>query len=220
MSGPDTREVRKHYATLAAGYGSRANQACKRAYAALVREKLAGAERVLELGAGSEPLAQAPGAPRTVACDFSHPMLSRADETRMRVVADGGALPFHEGMFDAIFSINLLEHVPDAPSVFKECARVLSNGGLLLAVTPNGDVAWLLEALERMRLKLPEGPHRFLGREELMALGGEHFDVLEHRRFLAFPAGPDRFVAWVDRLGPRMHGWGLFQYVLMRRIGG
>jgi len=135
----------------------------------------------------------------------------------MAVAGDGQRLPFCAGAFDAVFSINVLEHVPEPAAVLRESARVLRPGGLFLAVTPNGDVEWLLDLLERLRLKLPEGPHRFLGTAELSGLAGADFAILEHRRLLAFPAGPDWAIRGIDRIGAGKWGRGLFQYLLLER---
>lgn len=38
-------------------------------------------------------------------------------------------LPFADGVFDMVASVSLLEHVPDAPAVLQECARVLTPTG-------------------------------------------------------------------------------------------
>ena len=78
---------------------------------------------------------------------------------------------------------------------------------------------WLLDLLEAFHLKLPEGPHRFLTTRELAALADCGFRTLEHRLFLAFPAGPDAFVRAVDRAVAGRHGRGLFQYILLERQG-
>ncbi len=211
------RDVRTHYARLANSYDTRANRACKRAYARLVTRTLADAERVLELGAGSSPLMNVLDAKTKVACDLSVPMLSPIPGKFWRVAADGQHLPLEDATFDAVFSINVLEHVPDPAAMFRESARILGPGGLFLAVTPNGDVTWLLDLLERLHLKLPEGPHRFLRTAELAGLVGDAFTLVEHRSFLAFPAGPDRLVQAMDRLVSGRRGRGLFQYILLER---
>ncbi|MBX3177817.1 MAG: methyltransferase domain-containing protein [Candidatus Hydrogenedentes bacterium] len=217
--GPDSAGVRAHYAALARDYDRRANRACGRAYEDLIRRTFAGRRRVLEIGAGSSPRAGLAGAPRAVACDLSWPMLAarNALPDLPRAVADGAALPFATGAFDGVFSINVIEHVPDPAVFIAESARVLAPGGLLLIVTPNGDAARLLALLERLRLKLPEGPHRFLGARELAELSREAFDTLEHRKFLALPAGPPAFVRGIDALVRAGMGRGLFQYAVLRR---
>jgi SAM-dependent methyltransferase len=53
------------------------------------------------------------------------------------VAADAGALPFPDRSFDAVASYCFLEHVPDAPKVLAEMARVLRPGGVVLVLSPN-----------------------------------------------------------------------------------
>lgn len=216
MTAPrDDRAVREHYARLASEYAEKANPACQRAYRELVARIFAGARRVLELGAGASDAISHLGSPLLVTCDLSGPMLSARFRSRAHAsVADAAALPFADAAFDAVFCINLLEHVPEPAQVAAEAARVLARDGLFLAITPNGDAEWLLDALERVRLKLPEGPHRFLAFDDLAALAGSAFTVVEHRRFLAFPAGPHIMVNAIDRC---TGGWGLFQYILLKK---
>lgn len=218
-SVPAGDQVQAHYASLASEYDAKANQTCKRAYQDLVRRYLGGAGRVLEIGAGSSSLLNPRAGRFSVACDFSCAMLASGGggDGLARVAADAQRLPFAADSFDAVFSINLLEHVPRPRAVFEEAARLLAPGGRFLAVTPSGDAAGLLELLERLHLKLPEGPHRFLRYSELNGLAGAPdgpWRVLEHRRFLACPAGPLPWVYAVDRLFPFPHGWGLFQYLV------
>lgn len=217
-----TREVRRHYAHLAPLYRTKANVACARAYARLVTRTFAGCAYVLEIGAGSSPvLGQLPAA-RKAACDFSLPMFAAERRPRgwPRVAADAQALPFPDSTFDGVVSVNLLEHLPDPATFVREAARVLTPGGRFLAVTPNGDAEWLLDLLERWRMKLPEGPHRFIGFLELEELAGRELRTLEHRAFLAFPAGPPALVEALDRLLASRAGRGLFQFVLCEKASG
>jgi SAM-dependent methyltransferase len=48
----------------------------------------------------------------------------------------GERLPFRDGVFDAVFSLNVLEHVRDPFACAKEIVRVLKPGGKLFAVVP------------------------------------------------------------------------------------
>lgn len=212
-------EVRTHYDGLASAYDTQANQACKRAYEELVLRFAAGAQRVLELGAGSGQLLSLVPAPFKLACDFSSTMLAAHRKTFMvrRLNADAQRLPLRGASFDFVFCVNVLEHVAKPQHVVAEAARVLVPRGRFLAITPNGDLAWLLELLERLHIKLPEGPHRFLTFDELASLAGGSFRLLEHRRFLAFPAGPPGVARWMDKLLSRGRGRGLFYYVLMEK---
>jgi ubiquinone/menaquinone biosynthesis C-methylase UbiE len=48
-------------------------------------------------------------------------------------VGVGERLPFEDGSFDAILSLDVFEHVQDVSGVMAECRRVLAPGGMLLA---------------------------------------------------------------------------------------
>lgn len=210
---PNAEAVRAHYARLAAGYDDGANRACNEAYRALAARAMQGCDRILEIGAGSGSLLGGLSAPFRCAVDLSLPMLTARPAILgvTRLAADAMRLPFAEATFDGAYSVNMLEHVPCPRAVVDEAARVLRPGGVLLLITPNGGVACLLEWLERLRLKLPEGPHRFLDAAELRALATPRFRVREVRRFLAFPAGPPSLVRAIDRAAL---GHGLFLYAL------
>lgn len=52
------------------------------------------------------------------------------------LIADGQRIPVADGTFDAVFSLAVLEHVPDAPRVVAEMMRVLRPGGWLYSEVP------------------------------------------------------------------------------------
>lgn len=120
-------------------------------YRLVVQRGVAG-QRVLDLacgaGFGLEMLRQA-GA-RVVGGDLDWTALRECGRTghRPRLVrADGTRLPFPEGCFDTIVSMETLEHVPDAAALLRELARVVASGGELVLSTPNRAFgpAWLHE---------------------------------------------------------------------------
>lgn len=52
-----------------------------------------------------------------------------------RVAHDGQSLPFNNRIFDVIFSCQVLEHVQDLQTVFRELARVCKTGGKFVGST-------------------------------------------------------------------------------------
>lgn len=212
--------VRGHYDALARAYDRKSNRALKHMCAWLIAHWLRDAERVLELGAGAGKLVDACSARFAVACDLSPPMLRarRKNSAARRCAADAHQTPFSDGCFDAVCSINMLEHAANPNRVLAETARVLKTGGLCLFVTPNGDLERMLDLLERLHLKLPEGPHRFLGFDDLARTATGAFEIIQHRRFAVFPIGPRVLVQAIDRIAQRVFPrLGLFQYIVLRR---
>lgn len=75
--------------------------------------------------------------------------------------ADGQALPFADGTFDAVLSHAVIEHVADAPLYLRECGRVLKRGGwMYLSTAPYLSFA----GAHLPRLKIPVPLHLLLGR--------------------------------------------------------
>ncbi len=217
---PVQAEVLAHYRGIAAEYNQRANRTCERIYSRLVGRFLKDRSRLLELGGGTSEQLGSLGSFLAVTCDLSREMLLRrpASDQSHCVVAVGERLPFRDAQFDGLLSINVLEHVADLEAVLSESARVLKNGGLWLAITPNGNWEALLDLAERWSLKIPEGPHRFLTTRILREGVIRHLSIVEHRTILVLPAGPPGLSSLVDRVSfCSVWGGGFFQYIVARK---
>lgn len=81
---------------------------------------------VLDCGAGQKPTYH----PNVVNFEI-------VDYTTTDVLGVGEALPFKDGVFDAVISIAVLEHVRDPFTCAAEIARVLKPGGKLLCCVPH-----------------------------------------------------------------------------------
>jgi SAM-dependent methyltransferase len=91
--------------------------------------------RVLDLGAGAGHSYERLAPRVTVGVDIDPGAL--AGQRRETHVADMRALPFADGAFGAVLSVQSLEHVPDGAAVLREARRVLAPGGVAVFVTPN-----------------------------------------------------------------------------------
>src|SRR5205823_4250273 len=49
---------------------------------------------------------------------------------------EGDQLPFNQGSFDTVLSIQVLEHTPNPRKLVAEMARVLQKGGTLIPAAP------------------------------------------------------------------------------------
>jgi SAM-dependent methyltransferase len=113
----------------------------------LAHADLAPGQRVLDLGCG---WAYGTHWARTLGCrvtgiDLGLDQLAWASRAMPEsrglglVQANARALPYRDGSFDRVISVEMLEHVfrPDRPRVLAEIARVLKPGGRVSISTPN-----------------------------------------------------------------------------------
>jgi SAM-dependent methyltransferase len=91
--------------------------------------------RLLDLGCGIGHSYHLLAPRETVGVDISAAAL--AGQERETVVADMRELPFGDGEFASVLSVQSLEHVPDPEQVVSEVARVLCGDGVAMFVTPN-----------------------------------------------------------------------------------
>jgi SAM-dependent methyltransferase len=94
-----------------------------------------GPGRVLDLGCGVGHSFHLLAPRETVGVDLDADALAGQD--RETVVADMRALPFPDGSFGSVLSVQSLEHVPDPDRVLAEAVRVLGPDGVAVFVTPN-----------------------------------------------------------------------------------
>jgi SAM-dependent methyltransferase len=97
----------------------------------LAVEHAGGCERVLDVGCGEGQISRAVGA---VGVD---PVWEQLDVARVRgglgyARAVAGALPFDDGVFDAVIACLVFEHIDDASGAIDEVSRVLRPGGRFL----------------------------------------------------------------------------------------
>ena len=126
----------------------------------LIGEATEGAERVLEVAAGTglvtPTLAEKAG--EVVATDYAAAMLERLKaKTAERGLsnvrceqADIYALPYEPRSFDVVVAANVLHIVPDLPAALDALKTMLKPGGLLIAPTFCHDetrLSWLMSRL-------------------------------------------------------------------------
>lgn len=81
------------------------------------------------------------------------------------VRGDGARLPFKDAAFDVVYSLDVMEHVPDERLLIKDALRVLRPGGRLVMTTPNSTIRVFPPFLQS-RLDKQWGHHRVRGFSE------------------------------------------------------
>ncbi len=182
---------RGHYEELASSYSQRANRHSEERFAIECEAWVGTRKRILDVGCGTARLlSRLSSVMPIVGIDASVAMLAAGEGRGSVAAADAAHLPFSDRGFDGIISINVLEHVHDAGQHLKGLARVLAPGGRLVLTTPAKEMELLLDFAERVNLKIPEGPHRFLSEEGLLAVVSSAGLTVEYvRRILLFPFG-------------------------------
>ena len=87
------------------------------------------------------------------------------------VVASADRLPFEDGTFDALVSIEVLEHLPDDHAAATEMARVLKPNGLLVVSVPNH---YYFQSYRRLM-----GHFRHYDRQSLLAIADQAGLILD-----------------------------------------
>jgi SAM-dependent methyltransferase len=94
----------------------------------------------LEIGAGLRPRLPLAG---TVFLDASAPAVRALRDAGARaLVGDVGRLPFPDASFSLVGAFDVIEHVEDDASVFRELARVLAPGGSIVCSVPLHATDW------------------------------------------------------------------------------
>jgi ubiquinone/menaquinone biosynthesis C-methylase UbiE len=121
---------------------SRFHRGNRRILAERVRSIKEGRARVLEIGCGHldftlDYLRSACG--ELVATDLEQlfPVDTPLPPGVSFQLADALDLPFHEGSFDCVIALEVIEHVTDADRFISEGLRVLRPGGKFIFTTPN-----------------------------------------------------------------------------------
>jgi SAM-dependent methyltransferase len=109
-----------------------------RAYKRRLRELLADADPLLDVGCGPGGDLLEAGAARSIGVDPSAVMCRTAGARGAKVAqADGHALPFAAGTFAGVSADRVLQHVAAPPRVLAEMVRVLQPGGRLAIADPD-----------------------------------------------------------------------------------
>ena len=145
--------------------------------------------------------------------------VSRTDNPEeMHVQTSLHELPFLDASFDAVISLETLEHVPDPFLFLEELRRVIIPGKRMVMSLPPSAAEWTGVLNRLLRFHHGEGPHRFLAPREVKSMLGEaEFRLIEHRGTLFLPFGGTAVERFDNRLS-RLFGSGPLAQLGLRQF--
>jgi len=136
-----------------------------------VAEIVPPGQRVLEVGCGTGDVLASLEPANGLGTDLSPRMveLARAKHPDLRFeVHDLMSDPLPE-RFEFVVAVDVAEHVPDLQRSLATTGAMVADGGLLVVITANPAWGPALHLAERLKLKMPEGDHRWRSRSDITA---------------------------------------------------
>jgi SAM-dependent methyltransferase len=113
------------------------------------------------------------------------------------------SLPFKDGEFDRILSLETLEHVSEPLRFLQELHRVSADDSRLVLSCPPAASELPYRFYTALFGGHGEGPHRFLPSKEVKWMLGEtKWKLLVHKGTVLIPVGP----GWLQKLGEKFIG--------------
>lgn len=184
-------EVENHFNVLAAEYEAWKERAWyyHAAVKDLLREYVPPGRRILELGCGTGAILESLCPSVGIGIDVSTAMIDQARRLRPQFEFLTGrvetlSLP---QPVDYVVMVDLVEHLPDIETAFRGMAHALTREVLIISTSANPLWAPVLHLAERLKLKMPEGRHRWPWLGELRRIcerTGFAIDCVAHRMIL------------------------------------
>jgi ubiquinone/menaquinone biosynthesis C-methylase UbiE len=116
-------------------------------------------------------------------------------------------LPFKDGEFDRVLSLETLEHVAEPYKFLEELHRVSSKDAILVLSCPPATSEWPYRIYTALFGGHGEGPHRFPSSKEVKKLFRETGWKLKlHKGTLLVPVGPGWLLRWGENIIDRAQG--------------
>jgi SAM-dependent methyltransferase len=213
-------DVERFWDNLAEHEYEHANEKMNRVHTQRFREAVkrlpvTGESRVLNIwskvGDGVPFLREAFGAFELVNAELSLEMLKASaalNPGELHVQTSLHEFPFRNSSFDAVLSLETLEHVPDPLLFLTEIERVLVPGGTLVMSLPPSAAEWTSIVNGILKFHHGEGPHRFLAPSEVKKmLADARLKLAEYDGTLFLPFG-GQLIEKLDNALGRLLGKG------------
>ncbi len=174
-------EIEKHFDEIANKYDSYKSRN-KYYYSNLKKffiEQVRPRSKVLEVGCGTGDLLSTMNPKFGVGVDISEKMveLARKKHKDLKFVVSSIESLRLDGKFDFILMADLVEHLQDVYMALKSLRNNCKPDTKIIITSINPTWSMPLHVLEHLKMKMPEGPHNWIGLEDL----GNILNLLDYR---------------------------------------
>jgi len=179
--------------------------------------------KVIEIGCGTGDIIAEIKANKKVGVDISHEMINIARQKHPDVQFEVGNVENleTEEKFDYIFLADVIEHIENLPMAMKTLERICSQETKIIFTYANPLWEPLLLALEKMNLKMPEGPHYRIPYFRFKKLFRKYgFKKIERGWRLLIPTNIPFFSNLVNSIFyhiPLIKRFGMLEYLIIQK---
>jgi ubiquinone/menaquinone biosynthesis C-methylase UbiE len=220
-----SKTVKKHFDTIAAKYDyfKKKNWYYYKNLKSLYRQLIPKGKAVLEIGCGTGDLISGLDAGLAIGIDISPEMIKIARKKypigQFKVAAIEDFVT--QDVFEYIFLADVIEHLENIPSTIKAIAKRCNNKTKVIFTYANPIWEPILMFLEKLSLKMPEGPHYripYFKLKKILAKNG--FVTIERNWRLLIPANIpflSNFINVSFYRVPLLRRLGMLEYIIIKK---
>jgi len=220
-------EVQKHFNNIAKDYDywKKKNWYYYKNLKDILKEFIPPKSRVLDIGCGTGDLLATLEPRYGVGTDISEEMIKIAKQKYQRA----GNLFFYkvgeepQEKFDFIIVVDVIEHVEDLANFINQLPKFCYKQTKVIVLMANPLWEPILLLLEKLKLKMPEGPHKRISFKVIKnILEKNGFKIMEHNYRQIFPKylpGISNFINKYFYEIPLVKKLGLTEYFILNYVG-
>jgi ubiquinone/menaquinone biosynthesis C-methylase UbiE len=189
----DAELVEKHFDKLADSYDKIKKEKNKYYYQALIRavqEVVPPEKKILDIGTGTGEILNALAPSQGSGIDLSSAMIQKAREKFPQLHFFSGSYESLDlgNQFDFILLLDVIEHLQSPEKLFSNLKKICGPETRIVLTMANPAWEPFLHLLEKLKLKMAEGPHRRISEKKLLGYAAqENFAVQSVASFILLP---------------------------------
>lgn len=187
------------------------------------REIIPAGKKILEIGCGTGDIIAALNSSEGFGIDVSSGMIDIAKKKHPEITFEAvGIEGFScEPKFDYIILADVIEHLENISGASRKLNRLCNSSTVVVFTYANPLWEPGLLLLEKLGLKMPEGPHYRIPFRKLKKILTEHnFTVVERGWRLLVPANIPLFASWINAFFyniPGLKRFGMLEYIILKK---